>query len=251
MYAPPTYRKRKPFFDALLELPIDYATVDFILGDWNDVPNPAQDRLSTAQRPPRSAWPSLQPILTSFLDAAMAGAAQQFFTFSHTGHYFEGRLDHIFAASRYQSSAFSTSVTPTSLSDHSVLSVTISPPSYQPPLLRRVNAALLASKPLQDAIVALTPNTGDMLEWDICKILYRSTALDYQALAAKARHSECRRLERNLSKAMNELRRSPQDILAKTKVDMARDALQASMTYESERAALRARTRWLEAGESS
>lgn len=251
MYAPPTYRERKPFFEALLGLPIDYATVDFLLGDWNDVPNSVQDRLSTAQRPPQSAWPSLQPVLTTFLDAAMAGAAQQFYTFSHTGRYFEGRLDHIFASSRYQSFAFSTSVTPTSLSDHSVLSVTISPPSYQLPILRRVNAALLSSKPLQDAIAALTPNTGDTLEWDICKILYRSTALDYQALAAKARHCERRRLERNLSKATHEYRHNPQDILAKTKVDLTREALQASMTYESERAALRSQTRWLEVGETS
>jgi hypothetical protein len=127
MYAPANNTSRRRFFPSLSSLPIDFSSLDFFVGDWNDVPHMQRDRFSHAVRPPPTHWPLLQPLLRSHFDAALAGAAAPYFTFQHSSHFFFGRLDHVFASTRFSSFLLATSVQPLSFTDHSLVSVSFSP----------------------------------------------------------------------------------------------------------------------------
>ena len=125
-------------------------------------------------------WSAFAPILSSCFDAALSGYTSDFFyTFHHTAQNVSSRIDHIFAHFRFQSYTCNTTLTPTPFSDHVALTVSFTPASFIPPLLRRVNSQVLDHSRLRTQLDDLLPTDIDGLSWNVCKVLLRSTALDY------------------------------------------------------------------------
>lgn len=244
MYAPTDRLRRRSFFASLDQIGIDFDSLDFWLGDWNDslrAPSFHSDNH-------RSLWSLLSPNLTNFFDMGSLGSSTSYFTFQHSAGW-SSCIDHIFANYRFEHLTYTTCLRFPSFTDHRALISSLSPPSFSPPLLRRVNSSLLPRQDLTDATAALTPVQPSVARWDAFKVLARSVAQDYASLAAKDRASTRSRLERKYAQAQNRLRLQPNDPQRKAAVLDARDCLQDSLDYDTERVVLRARVRWLEEGE--
>jgi len=136
IYAPAKLHLRRPFFDNLTLDSLRFVSTDFLIGDWNAFPDPETDRISDKpHNPQKTSWNRLSPILTQHLDAAQLGSSATYYTFTSASHNTRTRIDHIFASCQYSEHSFNTSCHPYSHTDHTLLSLTISPPSYSRPLL--------------------------------------------------------------------------------------------------------------------
>src|SRR5262245_20264441 len=81
MYLPAERFER---LDFLLNLgSIDSSSIDFIAGDWNSFPCPAEDTTNPNYIRSDSTWHLLDSRISSFFDAAKEGAASPYFTFFH------------------------------------------------------------------------------------------------------------------------------------------------------------------------
>src|SRR5262245_20117237 len=100
----------------------------FIAGDWNCCPDPSRDRTTPLLRP--DGWLDLAPSLTYFFDGALAGAAEDFFSFQHSSQNYEARLDHVFLFTQLASYSLSTRVLYCPRSDHKAVCLTVMPPSF-------------------------------------------------------------------------------------------------------------------------
>ena len=250
MYAPAVYTDRRVFFDSLSSSPFNSSQISFLLGDWNDFPDPLVDRCSSAA-PSHRMWSHLQPALVSFFDAASVGAGRPYFTFStntSAGTY-QALLDHIFASLAYHSSTFATSVIPFPLSDHDALCVTLTPSSFTPPLLWRLNTSLL---PLPDLFSTTSSIFSSITldTWDAGKIMARAAAQDQAVLAARNRKSLQRRLERQIAQAAHQARHTAAHSAPRLREQQLRRELKHHLEYQTGQAILRARVRWLESGET-
>jgi endonuclease/exonuclease/phosphatase family metal-dependent hydrolase len=143
MYAPAHRKDRLPFFEDITLSTFDPLQCAFVVGDWNCCPDPSVDRTSQLSKP--DGWLALAPCLSLYFDGALAGAAEHYFTFQHssTRQPYEARLDHVFVSSQLASSSFATTILQTPNSDHKAVCLTVTPPSFERPLLWHLNTFLL------------------------------------------------------------------------------------------------------------
>ena len=158
IYMPANYTDRRNFLDDFTaDFDSLFSSFDFLVGDWNMVPDPLLDRVSTATSNTQtiSLWSHLAPCLGSFVNAALAGAATRFFTYESATHRCQSRIDHIFAHCRHALMTMDTTLTPFPYLDHSALAVCFSDvSSFTTPLLYRLNTSLLSSPALYDLTVS-------------------------------------------------------------------------------------------------
>ena len=246
LYAPALSSERRAFFKRLSSGIFDPTTDAFIVGDWNCCPNPSQDRYPV----PRDSdhWRYFAPSLREYFDAALSGAQHHYFTFTHTSHNHSARLDHVFVSTRLASYGFSTDVWNCPYSDHKAVHLTVTPPTFERPLIWRLNTSLLDRADLWAGTERVVSETASA-SWDACKVLVRSKARDFAVIAARERNSDLRRLQRQLTQAENAARAQHRDTRTDSATVRARAALRHHTDASATRAILRARVRWLEQGE--
>ena len=252
LYANADAPQRLSLFRSFVDHPslFDPSSVALWTGDWNCCPSPVD------REPPRATsdhWIHLAPSLVDYFDAALQGAKRHYFTFHHTNGQQRARLDHVFCSTHLAPCSFSTDVLETALSstrsltDHKLLKVTVSPPTFNRPTIWRLNTSLLIRQDLR----ALTERAFQDASghWDAFKVLARSSARDVAVVASHERNREARRLQRQLQQAERsaEARRCPPQ--TDPTCISARTALRTHLDAAASRAILRARVQWLEEGE--
>ena len=252
LYVPAAYADRITFLDTLTSThSLQLSSFDFLVGDWNMVPNPRLDRQSGAIRYD-STWPHMRPCLVSFFDAALSGAAERYFTFSTntSAGPLHARLDHVFAHLRHEGFTMDTSIVPYARSDHSAVIVSFSDAPCSLPPFSRINTLILSSPRYQDtARTHFVPCTTSFL-WDATKVLSRSHAQDHAVAASRRRSSDLLNLQRQLSAARTQAARRVGDPGRAAAVVRVCDQLDDFVTTATSRAQLRARVQWLEQGET-
>ena len=236
--------------DFSADFPSLYSSFDFLVGDWNMVPDPLQDRVTASTSRYCNTWSHFSSCLSSFFDAAYNGASEPFFTYHATGHNMQARLDHVFAHLRHSSFTLDTSLIPYAYSDHSALVVSFTDTSPSPHLLYRLNTSLLSSPELQAATTPYLRPIRSPSHWDFIKDAARSTARDYAVVVSRHRLSDLRALERQLAQARHHAAHNLADDAAAARVAVLRDQLDSVTSAATSRAILRARVRWLEEGET-
>src|SRR5499427_534161 len=244
-YAPADRPGRKSFFERLTVDHFDPHKVAFIAGDWNCVPDPSRDR---SMRPELSDhWHYLAPSLVNYFDAALQGAVQHYYTFTHSSLNLSARLDHVFVSSHLASCGFSTLVFSCPYSDHSAVHLTVTPPIFTKPLIWRLNTSLLSRSDLWACTDRAISRAS--ASWDVRKVLALSSARDVARVAANERNAQHRRLQRQLSQAENAARASHRTVNSDPATISARSALRTHVEASATRAIFRARVRYLEQGE--
>src|SRR5262245_9783656 len=128
MYLPADSRPRREFLLSLRSF--DSSSIDFVAGDWNSFPCPAEDTTNRQYDETGSTWRHLAPRISTFFDAAREGSASPYFTFLDRGHGTQTRLDHIFFAGHWTPATFTTSVSPVPSSDHHMVALSVAPSSF-------------------------------------------------------------------------------------------------------------------------
>ena len=248
MYAPAKRKARLAFFATITTSTFDPLRFAFIAGDWNCCPVPSRDRTSPLTRP--DGWLDLAPSITFFFDGALMGATEPYFTFRHssTTQPYEARLDHVFVSTQLASHSLSTRVLYCSDSDHKAVCLTVTPSSFQRPLLWRLNTSLLTRSDLWISTEQIVSDSTSST-WDACKVLARSTARDHAVVASHDRKMTSQRLQRQLRRAEQDARAGRRDLRTDSAVINAQSALRNLTDTATSRAILRARVRWLEEGE--
>src|SRR5262245_7694035 len=246
MYAPSTRSTRLEFFRTLSSSTFDPMRFAFIAGDWNCCPDLSRDRTTLLLWP--DGWLDLAPSLTSFFDGALAGAAEDYFSFQHSSQNYKARLDHVFLSTQLASHSLSTRVLYCPCSDHKAVCLTVTPPSFQRPLIWRLNTSLLTRTDLWTSTERVVLDSTSST-WDACKVLARSTARDHAVLNSHDRNMESRRLQRQLQLAEQTARANHRDLRSDPAVIQAQSALRSLNDTATSRAVLRARVRWMEEGE--
>jgi len=255
---PANYTERRTFLDDFTaDFDSLFSLFDFLVGDWNMVPDPLIDRVTTATSNTQTLtmWSHLAPCLRTFFDAALAGASSHFFTYEKESetHCCQSRIDHVFAHSRYATLSFETTLYEFPRSDHRAILVHFSTPSsssFSTPLLYRLNTSLLSSDDLRSRTLACFRPYRSSFSWEATKTLSRSYARDFAYLAARRRRSNIQILERQLAQARHASARDIGNDALATLVISLRDQLDSAVTVGTSWAVFWTWVQWFEEGKT-
>lgn len=258
VYAPTAYEASffSQLFSDLASLSSSYLVVG---GDFNCVLNPSIDA-----SPPR---PALSKKSTDLLDLMKDAdlydvwrtlhPLDKDYTFFSIPHQAFSRIDYFLSSRSVLSRIVNCSIGIQSISDHSPVAITISPP-YRDPSFRhwRLNPVLLQKQCFIDHITAEigrffaennTPGISPTILWESAKAYLRGSIISYSSAQKKDAIKKQLELEETVCDLQAQLKRSYSTSLAK-RLEAAQSALNQLLTQKAEAQIFFAKHRLFEAG---